>query len=92
MSPPLAGGFLSTVPTRSLPCEALIKNVYVYTYTGLFQVAGVVISNALPISYIYILLTIAEVGVIFVCGSFPTFTVCLPLLMSFSVHNFLLSS
>ena len=64
MSPPLAGGFLSTVPTRSLPCEALIKYVYVYTYTGLFQVAGVVISNALPISYIYILLTIAEFSVI----------------------------
>ena len=78
--------------TKESPLWGFDKAVCIYIFARLFHVAGVLISSARPISYIYILLMIAEFGVIFVCGSFPTFTVCLPLLMSFSVHNFLVSS
>ena len=38
------------------------------------------------------LLKFAGFDIILACWWFPTFTVCLPLLMSFSVHNFLVSS
>ena len=38
------------------------------------------------------LLTFSGFDIILACGWFPTFTLCLPLLMSFSVHNFLVSS
>ena len=38
------------------------------------------------------LLTIADFDIMFVCRWFPAFTLYLPLLVSFSIHNFLVSS
>ena len=38
------------------------------------------------------LLTIAGFDIIFMCGWFPNFTVCLPLLVSFPIRNFLVFS
>ena len=38
------------------------------------------------------LLTVASFDIIFVWRWFPTFTLCLPLLINFSIHNFLVSS
>ena len=39
----------------------------------------------------FTLLTVAGFDIIFVYGLFPTFTVYLPLLVSFPIHNFLVS-
>ena len=46
------------------------------------------ISNML---HLYYLLKFAGFDIIFVCGWFPIFTVCLPFLVSFSIHNFIVS-
>ena len=51
------------------------------------------ISNTFPISCICALLFSPLLALIsFVCRWFPTFNVCLPLPVSFSVHNFLISN
>ena len=43
------------------------------------------------ILHLYFLLTVVGFD-IFVCGWFPTFAVCVPLLVNFSIHNVLVSS
>ena len=55
-------------------------------------VAALLTSNASPVSCVCTLLMIARFDIIFVFGCFPTFSLCLPLPVSFSIHNFLVSS
>ena len=61
----------------------------VYTYARLFQVAGLLISNAIPYSCICTLLMVSGFDVIFMCGWYPAFIVCLPLTMSLPIFFFL---
>ena len=60
--------------------------VYIHIF---FYVAGLNFKCISNILYLYnTLFTIAGFDIIFVCEWFTTFTICLPLLVSFPIHNF----
>ena len=64
--------------------------IAVFIYSALFNKVADLISNAFPISCICTLLMITAFDILFGYEWFPTFTVCLSLLVNLPIHNFII--
>ena len=95
----LPGRFLTIgLPGKSLPCSFYIC-MYIHTYNMKIYVLYVSSCWVLHVKWVYNtlhlyspLLIIAGFGTMFVCGWFPTLTVCELLPVSFPICSFLVSN